>query len=388
MSPIRTDGTNAFSRYSMEKRVPRIARDTVLRNASAAPSVLRAIEALACAIEDSAEIPPPRAPGPDAGAWQRAFEAHPGERWLAAEWFYAELAFYREMVGASRFWETGRDPFEPFKEEEIAGDRLWSRLERAQSLPRGSREERVAQLLDACLWANRVDLSYSVAASRDQAHAADLLVDDRAAAAPILARDGAEVHVVADNAGTELALDLVLTDAILEAPSSRVCMHLKIEPTFVSDAMPRDVWRFCEALDARPGEPGGLASRLRAAFDAGRFVLLPDAFWSGPFFLSAAPPHIGTALASATMVVFKGDANYRRVVGDALWPPAEDFSAACSGLKYPLLCLRTMKSDAILGLPPGLADRLDQEDPQWRVDGRRGVAQAFFPTGNVPSFDG
>jgi hypothetical protein len=283
------------------------------------------------------------------------------------------------MVGACRFWETGRDPFEPFKEEEIAGDRLWSRLERAQSLPRGSREDRIGQLLAESLWANRVDLSYTVAASRDHVHAADFLVDDRAVAAPILARDGAEVHIVADNAGTELALDLVLADAILEVASSRVFMHLKIEPTFVSDAMPRDVWRFCEALDAHPGEPKALASRLRAAFRFGRFVLLPDAFWSGPFFLSAAPPHIGAALASATIVVFKGDANYRRVVGDALWPPDEKFSAACKSLSSPLICLRTMKSDAILGLPPGLADRLDREDPQWRVDGRRGIAQAFIP---------
>jgi hypothetical protein len=379
MSPIRTDGTNAFARYSMEKRVPRIARDTALRNPNAAPPTLRAIETLARAIEGDAAIPPPRAPGPDVGSWQRAFEAHPGERWLAAEWFYAELAFYREMVAACRYWETGRDPFEPFKEEEIAADRLWSRLERAQSLPRSSREDRIAQLLGESLWANRVDLSYTVAASRDHAHAADFLVDDREAAAPILARDGADVHVVADNAGTELALDLVLADAILEAPSSRVFMHLKIEPTFVSDAMPRDVWRFCEALDARPGEPKALATRLRAAFDAGRFLLLPDAFWSGPFFLTAAPPHIAAALASATIVLVKGDANYRRVVGDALWPPEEPFSSACKGLSYPLLCLRTMKSDSILGLPPGLTNRLDVDDPEWRVNGRRGISQAFIP---------
>jgi hypothetical protein len=38
-----------------------------------------------------------------------------------------------------------------------------------------------------------------------------------------------------------------------------------------------------------------------------------------------------------------------------------------------------MKSDAVLGLASGLANRLDGEDPQWRIDGRRGVAQAFLP---------
>jgi hypothetical protein len=78
------------------------------------------------------------------------------------------------------------------------------------------------------------------------------------------------------------------------------------------------------------------------------------------------------------MVVVKGDANYRRVVGDALWPPDAPFAAAASYAPSPLLCLRTLKSDAVLGLPPGLAERLDASHPSWRVDARRGIAQAFL----------
>jgi hypothetical protein len=306
-----------------------------------------------------------------------------GERWLAAEWFYAELAFYRELLDAFRYWETGRDPFDPFKEEEIAGARLWQRLDRVLELPRASRAERLAGLLDACLWGNRVDLSYTVAASRDHVQDADLLADDRAQAVPLLSADGAHVHVVLDNAGTELCLDLVLVDAILEAPRTRVTLHLKIEPTFVSDATPRDLWRFLGALGARGGEPARLASRLRAAFDEERLRMVPDAFWSGPDFMSAAPLHVSGALAGATLALFKGDANYRRVVGDAVWPADTPFAEACKDLGYPLLCLRTMKSDAVLGLRPGLAEQLDNEDPRWRVDGRRGVAQAFVPQGAV-----
>jgi hypothetical protein len=39
-----------------------------------------------------------------------------------------------------------------------------------------------------------------------------------------------------------------------------------------------------------------------------------------------------------------------------------------------------MKSDSVVGLPRGLAERLDAEQPRWRIDGRRGLAQAYVPT--------
>jgi hypothetical protein len=38
-----------------------------------------------------------------------------------------------------------------------------------------------------------------------------------------------------------------------------------------------------------------------------------------------------------------------------------------------------MKSDPVVGLQPGQADALDQEDPEWRVNGKRGMIQANLP---------
>jgi hypothetical protein len=152
-----------------------------------------------------------------------------------------------------------------------------------------------------------------------------------------------------------------------------------MQPTFVSDAMPRDVWRLVERMHARGGVARALAGQLRAAFDEGRLALAADPFWTGPRFLWQAPAHVAEALASATVLVLKGDANYRRLVGDGLWTPTTPFARACSFLRSPLLALRTMKSDSVLGLAPGLAEKLDAEQPTWRIDGRRGVAQAFVP---------
>jgi hypothetical protein len=379
--PIRTDGSNGFARYSMQQRVPAIAREVAAHNPHFSTAVKRSIEQLARDIEGDAPLPAPCPPGPDVQAWTDAHVTHAGETWLATEWFNAEFAFYRELVRCCRFWETGRDPFAWAKEEELGGDGPWARVAAAIGGVAGfAREERVASLMHQSLWGNRVDLSYRVAATRTHVHDEDLLADDTAAAARLLASDGAHVHVVADNTGTELALDLALVDALLEDERTRVTVHVKMQPVFVSDATPADVWRLLDCMRAWPrGDVSSLADRLCARFDAERLVLAPDPFWSGPRFLWEAPPHLRDALASATIVVLKGDANYRRLVGDALWPPHTKFSQPCAGLPFPVVCLRTMKSDSILGLPPGLAEQLDATEPRWRIDGKRGVIQAYIP---------
>ena len=134
-----------------------------------------------------------------------------------------------------------------------------------------------------------------------------------------------------------------------------------------------------DRMAARGDGPRSLAKRLRDAFDTGRLVFAPDPFWSGPRFLWECPAHVARSLSAATIAIFKGDANYRRVVGDALWAADAPFAEAASYVSFPMLCLRTMKSDSVLGLPRGLAERLDAIDPRWRIDGRRGLAQTFVP---------
>jgi uncharacterized protein with ATP-grasp and redox domains len=360
----------------MQVRVPRIARE-VLERGDWGPRVHDDLEDLAREIEGDAPVPPPRPPAADVESWHRAQAQHANDTWLDTEWFYAELAFYREVATRCRFWETGRDPFEAAKQEELAGERPWQRLDAALGR-RGTRDERLLDLLEEALWGNRVDLSYKVAASRERTEG-DLIVDDRAAAVPLLARPGASVHLVTDNTGTELALDLAIASAVLEENASRVVLHVKMQPVFVSDAITNDVWRLIEAMRGLGGDARILGTALAEAFDAGRLDIAPDPFWSSPWFLWQAPGHIVDALRHASVVVLKGDANYRRLIGDALWPPSAPLAAACSYISTPIVCLRTMKSDPVLGLPEGLAERLDASEPEWRIDGRRGLVQTFAP---------
>ena len=76
------------------------------------------------------------------------------------------------------------------------------------------------------------------------------------------------------------------------------------------------------------------------------------------------------------MAIFKGDLNYRRAVRDTIWPADTPLRAAMGPVALPpVLLLRTMKSDVTAAIPAAVYRDLDQTDPQWRTNGRRGLIQ-------------
>jgi hypothetical protein len=231
------------------------------------------------------------------------------------------------------------------------------------------------------MWSNRVDLSYAVGVAFGAAgQQDDLLVDDTGRATEALLRGTRDIHIVADNTGSELAMDLFLADALItdvtpEGPRPRVSLHVKMHPTFVSDAIPADVWTMVEMLQQHGGAAARIATNLRQAWNDERLRILPDPYWNGPRFLWDRPERLRRELDRASAVILKGDANYRRAVGDAVWPPGIGFMEATGYFPAPLVALRTMKSDALVGISAAQVARLDASDPDWRINGRRGVIQ-------------
>jgi hypothetical protein len=102
--------------------------------------------------------------------------------------------------------------------------------------------------------------------------------------------------------------------------------------------------------------------------------VVSHAFWNGPASLWELPWELERDLGPARLVVLKGDANYRRAVNDAAWPPETPFAGVSSYFPAPLFALRTLKSDPVVGLAGGRAEELERVDPTWRVNGKRGVA--------------
>jgi hypothetical protein len=96
------------------------------------------------------------------------------------------------------------------------------------------------------------------------------------------------------------------------------------------------------------------------------------------------PARMRQLLAQASLVITKGDYNYRRLAGDRDWPYSTPFGAVVCYLPVPLLALRVLKAELALGLQSGEAERLSQADPDWLVNGRWGVIQYAPPGGGLP----
>jgi hypothetical protein len=291
--------------------------------------------------------------------------------WLDAPFLWAESIFYHRLLSAVRYNDDGPwrgvDPFAFLKNAELASAPL-----------DGLADLSTVEAMHAALWGNQADLGFriGVAAATGTGvlgKAADLVVDQTDAA---LAALTGRVLLIADNAGRELLADLVLADHLLESgQADEVAVHVKPMPYYVSDATTADLVACLNRLAGGPSPAAALAGRLRAAAAQGRFTVTTHEFHCAPYGFDRTPPDLAAEFAAASVVVVKGDLNYRRLVGDLRWPPTVPFDETVAHFPAPVVALRTLKSDVVVGLTGDAVSRLDTQAPDWRVSGRYGLIQ-------------
>lgn len=382
-TPIRTSGHSRFAADTMTTRLPANIRNVIAAHPDWSPLIRQSLSRLAEEIAGNALIPPLSLPAWDAAVWERARAPFAADSWHDTEWFFGETYGFRLILEATRYFETGIDPYGPMKEAELAAGTAFLPVTRflGADIPPAARLE---DALHLCMWGNKADISFAAGGALD--HSAGervlLLRDDGAAAAEILRRNGdsespRRVHIVMDNSGAELAGDLVLAHTILRETAAPVVLHPKLYPTYVSDTTVTDIHTFlARSIATDDPQLRQFAAEVRREFDRGRITIAPDDYWCGTEFLAAMPERIDHALAEAALVVVKGDFNYRRVFRDTIWPTETDPAAAVGrALPYPILLLRTMKSDCLVGVGEKDVATLDVTEPGWRTAGRRGLIQ-------------
>jgi uncharacterized protein with ATP-grasp and redox domains len=361
------------------------------------PTVTAALEELFQGIPDR-PLAPIHDPGaPDAADWAGYTAPYAGQNWLQVPWFLAETYFYRRILQLTVYFQPGPgqglDPYTLQKrlglEAALAeAEALALRLEAWRANPGAAHAALDAALL-AALWGNQADLSLWPVDPRDlrQADAPQqeqLLVNDAPAIAAHLLALGnrrARVDLVLDNAGFELLCDLGLADALLWAlPSATLVLHCKPHPTFVSDALAADV-EHTLAWCAQATQPQlrALGARLSAALGSGLMRLSAAWFWTSPLSGWELPGALRSELARSNLIISKGDANYRRWLGDRHWPFHTPLAHILRYAPAPLALLRTLKSEVAAGLAPELPAALAAQDPAWLTAGRWGVAQFVGP---------
>jgi hypothetical protein len=317
----------------------------------------------------------------DADQWMRWADGHLGKRWADAPFLWSESYFFRRLLEAVRYFETGPwryvDPFATLKEAELrapSAEQSLSAIVDIQALPA---DEQVKRKLLAALWGNRADLGFRIGRNAGVAEIeaqTDLVVDHSAQLLTAL-RTSAEVIIVTDNAGQELLSDLIFADHLLAAdPSRTLQLHVKPHPYYVSDATANDTVACIDRLSRTPAS-SAIAKRLIEAASVARFRINTHEFYCAPLSYDRMPDDLATQFARASLTIMKGDLNYRRLVGDRDWPPMTPFAQTTSYFPGPVAALRTLKSDVVVGLEKVTIETLDAASGQWRIDGTRAMIQ-------------
>ncbi|BGP43354.1 Hairy/enhancer-of-split with YRPW motif protein 2 [Rhodotorula kratochvilovae] len=97
-------------------------------------------------------------------------------------------------------------------------------------------------------------------------------------------------------------------------------------------------------------------------------------FWN----LADEAPDLFLHLSESDLVVFKGDLNHRKLTYDCHAPSDTPFSMAIGPLATlagtpPVVSLRTVKSDVIVGIPAEKGQELDEKEPGWKISGKYAV---------------
>jgi uncharacterized protein with ATP-grasp and redox domains len=390
-----TAGEESFARRSIRDRHCATLIEALELNAVGEPYRTRLLDFRAESL--GGRLTDPFEAGPWDGAlfdpheladWRRELAPHLGRSWYDLPWCFAESFWFLKMLFAFGYYEPAgpnrlRDPFEPFKRRELTqpGGGLEAARELAPLLAAcgGPPGPAVRELLLASLWGNRMDLSMHSLAREyrgDFRRAHELLIDHTGETAGRLLA-ASRVDVILDNAGPELVCDLLLAARLLAGEATRrVVLHAKRSPFYVSDARPADVRATVRALAADVSPEVRAAGALLGGFLAeGRLEVQEHWFWNGPRFFQHMPDPLRAELAASNLVLIKGDANYRRLVGDRHWPPTTPMEPLTAYFPAAFAVLRTMKSEIVVDLPAEQAQRLDREDPQWRTNGRRGLVR-------------
>lgn len=399
--PLRGNELGTFTHHSIVGRLPDIGRRLLARNEFPA-AVMSEIETLIREIPDGKIRPLADEAAPDATDWATYVEPYLHQDWLEAPWFFVETYFYRRVLEASGYFVPGPgqgvDPFSYQKRlalETMAGAvlKLSSEVRElaatAGNSPERDGPEALRRLLVLVLWGNQADLSMWAADDEEKPshddvdqQSAHTLADDTAAVLDHLYGNeapGKRADFVLDNAGFELIADLYLAAFLLDQRLvETVVLHVKLHPTFVSDAIEYDIRETVDYLaSASHRDTAFLGQRLGAHLSSDRLKLQSHPFWTSPLAMWEMPRSLREELSGSDLLVSKGDANYRRLLGDRHWPFTAPFGEIVCYSPAPLVALRTLKSQVAAGLANGQPEAIGEQDPDWLVNGRWGLIQFF-----------
>lgn len=207
-----------------------------------------------------------------------------------------------------------------------------------------------------------------------------LLVDDSQSVWNMLMnsnKDHKKAIIVLDNCGLELLCDLLCANTLLNnIIFDQIELHCKSTPVFISDALSKDIEETISWLETNKFE--SLSSSLKAHLQNNKLIIIDEIdFYTSPLPYAAMPKVLVQRFSDADLVMIKGDANYRRLLGEKKWPMKTSFRDALSYFyDVNILALRTLKWPLAVGLSEDTINRAKNLiGDDWDICGRCGTIQ-------------
>lgn len=327
----------------------------------------------------------------DVAEWNQLLSMHANQSWLSAPWMVAEFYLYRRLAEATHYFDNKIDIFATAKRKGLEAALPTFRDMYRRSAHLIADGDATELFVSIALWGNRMDLSLwpageNVASQQgvfqsvlDQGKSR-LLADDSAQLLRYVSSLSAGiVDIVVDNAGFELLTDLLLADHLCRIGRAKeIRLRVKHHPTFVSDVITDDVQSHVEAVYEAVDED--LGNRWRQYVASATWSSHEDGgFWSMPYALWEMPEKVRLSLGEGQLTVVKGDANYRRALGDRAWAYNTPFSEVCAYFPAATLCLRTLKAEVGCGMDRRKCADAQTQDAEWLTNGKFGVVQFVLP---------
>ncbi|XP_043482522.1 damage-control phosphatase ARMT1-like [Leptopilina heterotoma] len=322
--------------------------------------------------------------------------------WYNTIWIYCECYLYRRIyqeLALTKHLKT-YDPFEKQKVTafnnslssiNIVSEFVMDLINKGNKLTPAERENGFIQLLKINLWGNKCDLSLSGGAECSASgnpldfvdtFQKDLLVDDSQLIWDLLSKNTTGiVDIVLDNAGYELFTDLTFAAFITSQKfTTKIRFYVKRYPWYVSDVTVNDFHWTIETMKNSSNEIlKSLGEICHDYLAKGVWTIEMENFWTEPYTfdeIKKRDPTLYAKFSEAVLVIFKGDLNYRKLVGDINWEYTTDFVQALQEFEPTnIASLRTIKCDVCVGLASGQAEVVEKEDKDWLHTGKYGLIE-------------
>ncbi|SCV03642.1 LAME_0H12068g1_1 [Lachancea meyersii CBS 8951] len=330
------------------------------------------------------------------------------QTWQTGGWLFCEVYLYRRINVLFRncnswaqFDIFNRLKQSTFQNSMIGVVELATRYRKLESQLQDANPQALEilfkEFIEISLWGNATDLSLLTNATLEdikslqgeearKASESKILINDTSKAwDQLTSSKSKQVDFVLDNSGFEVYADLMLALFLLDTGIATKCVfHAKDIPYMVSDCMIKDFEVLVEDMnsadffdltqlkdEAQNGRESldFLVRTLKQHVASGQLTFTETPFWTLDLDYTHIDPsetkyggaQVHKDLLQSDLVIFKGDLNYRKLTGDRKWPRTTKWetaigSLASTGLKT--LSLRTCKADVIVGLAPGVDEKL------------------------------